>query len=550
MHASLRTAIFAAASALAMTAANAVPQSSSDDSAATVGLVLSDLPSVNSPDYAALKARAAAKHGQALEMTHSEMWAVPKDNVAAVTEAAEKLGVKVMKLDIGSSHAAFQPMPPSTPMSPAQKTMMHDTMQQKAVMGMSMMALPDPRTMEYALTQGMNDPGAPAEAANLSFKLRDDLVVDAKRTSVVKTKDGYAWHGTVIATGEPVTLLWWPEGRLSGSIAYKGHVYAVRSFGSGMHAVIEQAPNLLPPEHEPLTEKLKKKMNMKVDPLVREGDASTMMPRQTRPVIEAAPSLVPSPGEDRNARDAGPGDQAIAALNPTMIVPPSIATDAKTPEAVITVLVAYTQAAAKFYNDVEHDLIAIAIEDANQSFRNSGLSGIRLELVHAYETNYVESGSHFDHVFRFAYKNDGYMDEVHALRDEHKADVSILIVNDPKGCGLAAQVRAPKDRAFAVVDQACAATSYSLAHEIGHIIGARHDVGLDDSTTPFPFGHGFVNGKEWRTMMAYKESCHGCPRIPVWSSPGIKVNGVAAGDERSNNARVIAEEAARVAAYR
>ncbi|MFA5951131.1 MAG: M12 family metallo-peptidase [Hyphomicrobium sp.] len=549
MHTNFKAALLAA-SILLLTAVNAAPQSPPEESRSTVGLVLSGLPPVNSPDYAALKARAAAKQGQALEMTQSEIWVVPADNVAAVTEAAEKLGVKVMGLDIGSSQPAFQPMPPSTPMSPAQKTMMHDTMQQKAVMGMSMMALPDPRAMEYALTQGMNDPDAPAEAAILSFKLRDDLVVDAKRTSVVKTKNGYAWHGTVIATGEPVTLLWWPEGRLSGSIAYKGHVYAVRSFGGGMHGIVEQAPNLLPPEHEPLTEKLRKKMNMTVDPLVREGDASTMMPRQTPPAIEAAPSLRPSLGEDRTARDVGPDDQTIAALNPTMIVPPPIATDAKTPETVITVLVAYTQAATKFYNDLEYDLIAIALEDVNQSFRNSGLHNIRVELAHAYETNYVESGSHFDHVFRFAYRNDGYMDEVHALRDEHKADVSILIVNDPKGCGLAAQVRAPQDRAFAVVDQACAATSYSLAHEIGHIIGARHDFGIDDSTAPFPFGHGYVNGEEWRTMMAYKESCHGCPRIPAWSSPGIKVEGIAAGDERSNNARVVAEEAARVAAFR
>ena len=105
------------------------------------------------------------------------------------------------------------------------------------------------------------------------------------------------------------------------------------------------------------------------------------------------------------------------------------------------------------------------------------------------------------------------------LRDKYKADVAVLIVDDPQGCGLATRVFADADEAFAVVHHECAATTYSLAHEIGHIIGARHDLNLDKIMTPFPFGHGFVNGTKWRDIMSYKESCGGCPRLPVWSSP-------------------------------
>ena len=184
------------------------------------------------------------------------------------------------------------------------------------------------------------------------------------------------------------------------------------------------------------------------------------------------------------------------------------------------------------------------------SFRTSGISNVKLRLVHAYETAYVEEGAHFDHVWRFADKGDGYMEEIHGLRDRHKADVAILIVDDAKGCGLATRVHADADEAFAVVHHECAASTYSLAHEIGHIVGARHELAMDKVMTPFPYGHGYVNGRKWRDIMSYKDSCGGCPRIPVWSSPKVLVKGEPAGTPDLDNARVIAEQAARVADFR
>jgi peptidyl-Asp metalloendopeptidase len=129
--------------------------------------------------------------------------------------------------------------------------------------------------------------------------------------------------------------------------------------------------------------------------------------------------------------------------------------------------VAYTKKAAGSYNDIEHEVIDLAIEDANQSFRRSGLPQIRLKLVHAYQTDYVEEGVYFDHLWRFADKDDGHMEEVHGLRDRYDADVAILVVDDPAGRGLATRVYADPDEAFAVVNHLCAATTHSLAHEIG-----------------------------------------------------------------------------------
>ena len=92
--------------------------------------------------------------------------------------------------------------------------------------------------------------------------------------------------------------------------------------------------------------------------------------------------------------------------------------------------------------------------------------------------------------------------------------------------------------------------TYSLGHEVGHLIGARHDRSMDNSTEPFPYGHGYVHGTKWRDIMSYKQSCGGCPRLPVWSSPNVLVKGDPAGAADTDNARVIAEQAARVAAFR
>jgi len=224
---------------------------------------------------------------------------------------------------------------------------------------------------------------------------------------------------------------------------------------------------------------------------------------------------------------------------------------AETPkDATITLIVAYTKNAASNYFDIEKDFIDVALAEANQSFRDSGIDDVRVKVVHAYETDYDENGSHFDHVYRFRDKGDGYMDEIHTLRDKHGADVGILIVDDPMGCGLSIRVAADEKDAFAAVHHECGATMHTLSHEIGHLIGARHDRALDNTPQPFPYGHGFVNGTDWRTIMSYKDSCDNCERRPVWSSPDVKIDGVAAGDASTNNAKVIKEQASRVARFR
>ena len=518
------------------------------------GAILSNLPPHDSASYAELHAAAGRPQGEALDMTKSEMWPVVNAYWNKFAATAKRLGVSVTKLDASWNHV-LSPMKEHTEMTGAQKEMMHDAMASKAATGMSMMALPEPGVEEYALTNGMHKGGAPERAPELVIALTNDIAVTARRTSIARTSGGYAWHGTIADTGEAVTLLWWPSGRLTGTATYHGKLYAIRAMGGGMHAVVEMKPEALPDDHAPMPAGMREKMNMKTDPLVSKGDASMLMPDAVPNRKPEAPSAPLQRSGTRNQEDAAPGTPApglLALAVPDMAaikLPASVAIRPENP-VTIRVIVAYTASAAKHYTDIETDLIALAIEDANQSFRNSGIGNVQLEVAYAYQTTYVESGSHFEHVFRFANNNDGYMDEVHELRNTYAADVGLLIVDDANGCGLAAEVYARPERAFAAVHHGCAANMYSIGHEIGHLIGARHDAALDDSTMPFAFGHGFVQGKQWRTMMSYKDSCDGCIRLPLWSNPQVTVQGMPAGDATSDNARVIAEQAARVANFR
>lgn len=446
----------------------------------------------------------------------------------------------VLALGCRPAHAdatrLFVPMDSATHMSEKQSHMMHDAMSAPAAMGMTLMELSDSETVERALTEGMDRGAISGSDAELMLTLDKATTVTARRTSVEKNADGYIWHGVVAGTDDPVTLLWWPSGRISGQITYRNRHFVVKNLGGTLHGIVEMSPRMLPPEHAPMEKSLMKKMNMREDPLVTKGDAS---------MLRAKPSEEEEPL--KNLRDLAPGRQAMTAPHLVPDTPPaSLGGEPVT----IDMLVAYTARAASHYTDIKRDLIEVAIEEANQTFRNSGITNVRLRLAHAYETDYVEQGTHFEHVFRLADKGDGYMDEVHALRDKYQADVVALIVDDPNGCGLSAGVAPAARRAFTVVHHECAALSYSLAHEIGHLIGARHDIGLDDSLMPFPYGHGFVHGTQWRTIMSYEESCDSCPRLPVWSTPTLKIRNVAAGDAMSDNARVISQGAARVAAFR
>jgi len=481
--------------------------------------------------YAALKKRSGRATSQLLPLTKSEVWTVPKEDVEGVRKTAARHGVAMSKLSATWNHI-FHKAPADTKFNDRQKLIMDRAKASAATTAVGLMAAPPPPMVEYALTKDPSIPGVAKDAASIAVAFNDNTMLTIRRTSVEIKSDMCVWRGVVELTGAPATLMWWPGGKMAGTVQHEGRFYSIRHMGGEMHAVVEMSDERMPQEHAPMSARLRaNEPNLRDDPLVQQGDASKLRSITTG-------MRLPSRGQIK-------GQQA-----------PSSSKKAASPTAagndvVIDVIVAYTKKAASYYSDVKSELVDLAIEEANESFRVSSLEHIKLRLVHAYQTDYVEEGDeHFQHIWRFADKGDGYMEEIHGLRDKYRADVAILIVDDPSGCGLATRVYADAEEAFAVVHHECAAASYSVAHEIGHIIGARHDLSIDANMTPFAYGHGYVNGTKWRDIMSYKASCNGCPRLLVWSSPKVLIKGDPAGTPELDNARVIAEQASRVAAFR
>lgn len=246
---------------------------------------------------------------------------------------------------------------------------------------------------------------------------------------------------------------------------------------------------------------------------------------------------------------------------------PALASNSDDDGSLIDVMVVYTPAARDWHANITGD-INTAIAVANQGYANSQITQ-RMRLVYTAEVNYVEEGGSFDKALdRLTFTKgstsdpEGLMDEIHQWRDAYAADLVILLIDGKDYCGLA-WVMAPEsavndafsDYAFAAVDTYCIApSSYTLAHEAGHIMGAHHDrttAAGDQGAYPYSYGYWLPNG--YYTIMAY--SCSGCSRINYFSNPNVSYLSVPTGvyytlSNSADNRRTLNNTAPVVAKFR
>ncbi|MFA5669359.1 MAG: M12 family metallo-peptidase [Balneolaceae bacterium] len=341
-----------------------------------------------------------------------------------------------------------------------------------------------------------------------------------KRTSIFSVTDTrYVWSGVLISeedkseVGE-ATFLVDENGEVTGNIEIEGTFYELRSLDkTGMHALIKL--NL---EH----------INQNTNDVVNIKTSSAKN-------VDPQTGIINAPITTQSGPRCSPEMQSVMVL--------------------------YTAAAA--YGKDINSLIYLAIQEMNESYSESQVTNLRMQLAHAQQINFSETNDVEFDLNRFS--SDSY---VQNLRDQYQADLVILLTGSYYNniAGVASGIYPGSNNAYAlVVADYATAGHFTLAHEVGHLQGAQHHP-MDpiDPNGPFAygFGHRFMyrSGflgmvKNYRaTIMAYTWDETGntsFSKVKRLSNPNVFYRGKGTGisNERENY-KVLKETASTIADYR
>jgi hypothetical protein len=227
---------------------------------------------------------------------------------------------------------------------------------------------------------------------------------------------------------------------------------------------------------------------------------------------------------------------------------------------VIDVLAAYTPAAGDFLRLGANRLDDL-FRESNRVYANSN-TNVQLNLRAFHRTLYSESGSIETDLRRVQRRGDGFMEDVLTQREQVNADLTVLLTSrdrtDGDVVGLAYQYStgaAAERFGFSVVTIDAYERGITLAHELGHNLGAGHDAitAEEDNQTPLaPYAYGYrfragENRRLFKDIMSYGPGT----TLPFFSTPHFKWLGKPIGNsDTADNARIIREVAPLVAAYR
>jgi len=323
--------------------------------------------------------------------------------------------------------------------------------------------------------------GLSLESPTLALNLFDDANFTGIIEQIQPNQSGSTtWIGRLAGVEWGTFTIVTKDGVMVGTVKMPGAFYRITYVGDLIHAIYELDEAAFPPELEPI---------------------------ESRPST-AAPAAALAPSADDGS--------------------------------VVDVLVVYTDDAranigdahwgkpAGYFTTIEN-MIDLAIAETNTSYSNSGISH-RFNLVHTEEISFSEVFTATNWwnttLISLTETSDGYIDNVHSLRNNYCADIVVLLVDKQTSCGLA-WVGPGESDAFSVVSTYCATGFYSFGHETGHNFGARHDWYVDGNNT---FAHGYVNWPNaWRTIMSYNTECAAhsttCSRLQYWSNPAVLYGG-------------------------
>jgi|KBSMisStaDraftv2_1062788.scaffolds.fasta_scaffold09082_4 hypothetical protein len=320
------------------------------------------------------------------------------------------------------------------------------------------------------------DPAAGSGPTQADVEIFDGQTVtlDLDR-SETRGAGNFTWYGKVKGYPRGHAILTVVDGNIAATIDLgelaKGRAakYQIQTLADGLTVLTQVDPNAFPVDHP--------------------SGAAVMLPPATPKTLSS----------DAAADPASPSGASIGAT-------------AADSGSTIDVMVLYSNQSAVAAGAAIGAQIQQAVDTANLVYANSGIT-TRLRLVHSEQLNYTESGNIDTDLQRLPSNA-----TVASLRNTYGADLVVMLTEGGGYCG-SSYLGPSSSYAFAVVNRGCASSNYSFPHEVGHLFGARHDAFVDASTTPYAYGHGYVNCTQgFRDVMAYPSQCGGT-RIAYFSTP-------------------------------
>lgn len=306
--------------------------------------------------------------------------------------------------------------------------------------------------------------------AAMQFNLSDAAALPVVFEHGVPTRSGYSLSGRIADASGGRVVLAVSGDLLAGAVWTPRANYRIRAQGGGLHSIERVDATAAPPLAEPW-----------IPPLEQRAEA-TDVPMQ---------------------EEAG--------------------------MAQIDLLILWTPAARRLVGGLRRmqAKVDLAVAVANDAYATGGVAQ-RLRLVGATEIDYEDAT--LEDISRLPEMADGFLDELHEIRDSYAADLVSLLVRFEVG-GIATLMAeltpAFAQFAFSMVD--VRAPDTILAHELGHNMGLQHDRYVVPTDIPpdlkaalFPYSFGYVNQRAfargspcWHSIMAYPDQCDDAGLAPV-----------------------------------